>query len=59
MAASTVTGEADAIAQVFAFDLWHFERVLERIAGEPFVARTNSVLVLSPLSRRLSPGAPG
>ncbi|MEV7422981.1 MULTISPECIES: Lrp/AsnC family transcriptional regulator [unclassified Streptomyces] len=58
VAASTVTGEADAIAQVFAADMRHFEQVLERIAGEPYVERTKSVLVLSPLLRRSSPGAP-
>ncbi|GAA2265242.1 Lrp/AsnC family transcriptional regulator [Streptomyces amakusaensis] len=56
--ASTVTGEADAIVQVFASDMRHFERVLERIAGEPFVERTKSVLVLSPLLRRYSSGSP-
>ncbi|MEV0261332.1 Lrp/AsnC family transcriptional regulator [Streptomyces sp. NPDC050617] len=56
--ASTVTGEADAIVQVFASDMRHFERVLERIAGEPFVERTKSVLVLSPLLRRFTSGAP-
>lgn len=33
VAASTVTGEADAVVQVFASDMRHFERVLERIAG--------------------------
>ncbi|MFE7666080.1 Lrp/AsnC ligand binding domain-containing protein, partial [Streptomyces celluloflavus] len=53
------TGEADAIVQVFASDMRHFERVLERIAGEPFVERTKSVLVLSPLLRRFGSGAPG
>ncbi len=57
--ASTVTGEADALVQVFASDMRHFERVLERIAGEPFVERTKSVLVLSPLLRRFSSGSPG
>ncbi|MFD7922208.1 Lrp/AsnC family transcriptional regulator [Streptomyces sp. NPDC059740] len=57
--ASTVTGEADALVQVFAGDMRHFEHVLERIAGEPFVERTRSVLVLSPLLRRFSSGAPG
>ncbi|MEV6109238.1 Lrp/AsnC family transcriptional regulator [Streptomyces sp. NPDC051940] len=57
-AASTVTGEADAVIQVFASDVRHFERVLEKIAGEPFVERTKSVLVLSPLLRRYSSGAP-
>ncbi|CAM5569515.1 Lrp/AsnC family transcriptional regulator OS=Streptomyces alboniger OX=132473 GN=CP975_05415 PE=4 SV=1 [Streptomyces alboniger] len=56
--ASTVTGDADAIVQVFAEDMRHFERVLERIAGEPFVERTKSVLVLSPLMRRFSSGSP-
>lgn len=56
--ASTVTGDADAIVQVFASDMRHFERVLERIAGEPFVERTKSVLVLSPLLRRYTAGAP-
>lgn len=32
-AASTVTGDADAVVQVFAADMRHFEQVLERIAG--------------------------
>jgi DNA-binding Lrp family transcriptional regulator len=57
--ASTVTGDADAIVQVFAADVRHFERVLERINSEPFVERTKSVLVLSPLVRRFSSGTPG
>jgi hypothetical protein len=57
--ASTVTGTADALVQVFASDMRHFEHVLERIAGEPFVERTKSVLVPSPLLRRYSAGAPG
>ena len=57
-AASTVTGEADAMLQIYAEDVRHFERVLERIAGEPFVERTKSVLVLSPLLRRYGAGAP-
>ncbi|MFE3650894.1 hypothetical protein ACFXO2_24260, partial [Streptomyces sp. NPDC059152] len=48
-----------ALVQVFASDMRHFERVLERIAGEPFVERTKSVLVLSPLLRRYGSGAPG
>ncbi|AXG76849.1 Lrp/AsnC family transcriptional regulator [Streptomyces paludis] len=56
VAASTVTGEADALVQVFAADMRHFEQVLERIAGEPYVERTKSVLVLSPLLRRSSSG---
>jgi DNA-binding Lrp family transcriptional regulator len=58
VAASTVTGDADAVVQVFASDMRHFERVLERIASEPFVERTRSVLVLSPLLRRYGSGAP-
>ncbi|WP_415948513.1 Lrp/AsnC family transcriptional regulator [Streptomyces sp. KLOTTS4A1] len=58
VAASTVTGEADAVVQIFASDMRHFEQVLEKVAGEPFVERTKSVLVLSPLLRRYSSGAP-
>lgn len=56
--ASTVTGEADAVVQVFAADMRHFEQVLERIASEPYVERTKSVLVLSPLVRRYVSGPP-
>ncbi|SDJ87419.1 Lrp/AsnC family transcriptional regulator [Streptomyces indicus] len=56
--ASTVTGEADALVQIFAADMRHFEQVLEKIAGESFVERTKSVLVLSPLLRRYTSGAP-
>jgi DNA-binding Lrp family transcriptional regulator len=58
VSASTVTGEADALLQIYAADVRHFERVLERIVGEPFVERTKSVLVLSPLIRRGTSGAP-
>ncbi len=54
--ASTVSGEADAVLRLVASDMHHFERVLEQIGAEPFVARTKSVLVLSPLIRR--PAAP-
>jgi DNA-binding Lrp family transcriptional regulator len=50
--AFTVTGDADALLHVFAADIQHFERVLSEISAEPFVARTRSVLVLSPLLRR-------
>jgi DNA-binding Lrp family transcriptional regulator len=50
--AFTVTGDADALLHVFASDMHHFERVLSEISAEPFVARTRSVLVLSPLLRR-------
>ncbi|MFD8748004.1 Lrp/AsnC ligand binding domain-containing protein, partial [Streptomyces sp. NPDC059616] len=56
--AARVTGVADAIVQVFAADMRHFEQVLERIAGEPYVERTKSVLVLSPLLRRYAAGPP-
>jgi DNA-binding Lrp family transcriptional regulator len=54
--ASTVSGEADAVLRILAVDMRHFEQVLERISAAPFVARTKSVLVLSPLLRR--PAAP-
>jgi DNA-binding Lrp family transcriptional regulator len=50
--AFTVTGDADALLHVFAEDMQHFERVLTQLSAEPFVARTRSVLVLSPLLRR-------
>ena len=50
--ASTVSGEADAILRILATDMRHFEQVLEQIGAQPFVARTKSVLVLSPLLRR-------
>jgi DNA-binding Lrp family transcriptional regulator len=53
--ASTVSGEADALVRILASDMRHFERVLEQIGAEPFVERTKSVLVLSPLIRR-TPG---
>ena len=50
--ASTVSGEADAVLRILAADMRHFDRVLEQIGAERFVARTRSVLVLSPLLRR-------
>lgn len=50
--ASTVSGEADVLLRILASDMRHFERVLEQIGAQPFVARTKSVLVLSPLIRR-------
>ena len=55
--ASTISGDADALLRILAADMRHFERVLEQIGAQPFVARTKSVLVLSPLLRR--PAAPG
>jgi DNA-binding Lrp family transcriptional regulator len=50
--ASTISGEADALLRILAADMRHFERVLEQIGAQPFVARTKSTLVLSPLLRR-------
>ena len=50
--ASTVSGEADAVLRILAADMRHFEQVLEQLGAQPFVARTKSVLVLSPLLRR-------
>ena len=50
--ASTISGEADALLRIVAADMHHFEHVLEQIGAQPFVARTKSVLVLSPLLRR-------
>lgn len=50
--AFTVTGDADALLHLFAGSMQHFERVLTEISAEPFVARTRSVIVLSPLLRR-------
>jgi DNA-binding Lrp family transcriptional regulator len=56
--ACTVTGEADALVHIRAADVRHFEDVMERIRGEPFVVRTRSVIVLSRLVDR-DPGAGG
>jgi DNA-binding Lrp family transcriptional regulator len=50
--ACTVTGEADALLQIRAPDVRHFEEVVERIRAEPFVVRTRSVIVLSRLVHR-------
>jgi DNA-binding Lrp family transcriptional regulator len=57
VAASTVTGEADAVVHVRAHDVRHLDQVVERINAEPFVVRTRSSLVLTPLVRR--PDVPG
>ncbi len=56
--ASTVSGDADAVLRILATDMRHFEQVLEQIGAQPFVARTKSVLVLSPLLRRSSTPPP-
>ncbi|AEE44881.1 Lrp/AsnC family transcriptional regulator [Cellulomonas fimi] len=52
VAASTVTGDVDLVVQVRARDMRHLERVVERLAAEPFVSRTRSTVVLSALVRR-------
>ncbi len=52
VAASTVTGDVDLVVQVRARDMRHLEQVVERLAAEPFVARTRSTIVLSALVRR-------
>ena len=57
VAASTVTGDADAVVQVRAHDVRHLDQVVERINAEPFVVRTRSSLVLTALVRR--PDVPG
>ena len=60
--AATITGEADALLHILAADVRHFERVVERVAAEPFVVRTRSVIVLSRLVSRpdvLLPDEPG
>ena len=57
VAASTVTGDADAIVHVRAHDVRHLDEVVERINAEPFVVRTRSTVVLTALVRRdLPPG---
>jgi len=52
LSASTVTGEADAIVHVLARDVRHLDDVVERINAEPFVVRTRSTVMLTPLVRR-------
>lgn len=60
VSASTVTGDADAVVQVRAHDVRHLDQVVERINAEPFVVRTRSSLVLTPLVRRADvPGVIG
>lgn len=57
VAASTVTGEADAVLQVRARDVRHLDEVVERVNAEPFVVRTRSTVVLTALVRKdLPPG---
>ncbi len=45
--------------QVSAADMRHFKQVLERIAGEPYVERTKSVLVLLAAAQALLSVLPG
>lgn len=52
VSACTVTGDADALVQIRAADIAHFEEVLERINAEPYIVRTKSILVLSHLLDR-------
>jgi DNA-binding Lrp family transcriptional regulator len=52
VAAYTVTGEADALVQVRANDVAHFEAALERIRTNPGIARTKTIIVLSRLIAR-------
>ncbi|GEN79929.1 AsnC family transcriptional regulator [Actinotalea fermentans] len=52
VAASTVTGDADAVVHVRARDMTHLEEIVERLNAEPFVVRTRSSVVLTPLVRR-------
>ena len=52
VAASTVTGDADAVVHVRARDMTHLEEVVERLNAEPFVVRTRSSVVLTALVRR-------
>lgn len=48
-AAYTVTGEADALLHLYADDIRHFERTLERVREQPGVKQTQSTIVLSRL----------
>ncbi|MGW5682520.1 Lrp/AsnC family transcriptional regulator [Nonomuraea sp. NPDC003754] len=61
VSACTITGEADALLHIRATDVRHVERVIERIAAEPFVVRTKSSIVLSRLvdeAQRIGAGMP-
>ncbi|WP_329128270.1 Lrp/AsnC ligand binding domain-containing protein [Streptomyces caniferus] len=52
VSASTVTGDADALVHVSVSGTRQFEQVLQRIKEEPFVERTKSSLIQSPIIRR-------
>src|SRR3954469_10152841 len=49
VAASPVSGEADAIVHLRAADIAHLEQALERLRAESFVTSTRSMIVLSRL----------
>lgn len=53
--ASTVTGEADAIVHLRAHDVRHLDAAVERLNAEPFVVRTRSTVLLTPLVSRPGP----
>jgi DNA-binding Lrp family transcriptional regulator len=48
-AAFTVTGDADALLDIRASDMAHFEQVLEMVRGRDLVRQTRSTVVLSRL----------
>lgn len=48
-AAFTVTGDADALLNIRAQDMAHFERVLETVRARELVKQTRSTVVLSRL----------
>lgn len=48
-AAYTVTGDADALLDIRASDMAHFERVLEKVRSHDLVKQTRSTVVLSRL----------
>src|ERR1700748_1080956 len=56
--ACTGNGGADPLLHIRAADIRHFEQVVERIAAEPFVQHTRSVIVLSRLVERADSIAP-
>ena len=55
VAASTVSGGADAVLRVVAADAGHLERVISRLRDLPYVQQTSTVLLLSTLLSRPTP----
>ena len=55
VAASTVSGGADAVLRVVAEDARHLERVISRLRDLPYVQQTSTVLLLSTLLSRPTP----